>query len=410
MNPQKMCVVLLTLLCGLNIGAPVNAFAINSSDELTGVEQVAEIVSATYDSCDVNHDGVVNMEDVVTINQYLSGYKYYTNYNQLDANKSHTIDGADSICVMNAAIGSTYSACYIRQYPNAYMQPVTMPAVSSTVTLDASVNQTNDRWYVGYSYTQNKAISRYKLTAPAATVNGASYETYGLINGDDNRGVAHGYENTGIVAIGDNATGFIVGDHQIATAAHCVHTDGKIRTDVKVWTYDRSGAPTGDSLTVAERHVPEDYVSGGTKHDYALITVKEDLSEYVHFQIGNCYNMTSSEVGAIPIHVTGQPDQVVNPDTGKLETQWDNLLYTHNGSVYGNNNTEFLHYTVDTTSGQSGSPVYAIIRERYNNEVYYRYIALAIHTWSGGSVYNEGPLMMKYQIQFYNNNSHANYQ
>ena len=39
--------------------------------------------SASYDPCDVNHDGTVNMVDVVAINQHLTGYRYYINYNHI---------------------------------------------------------------------------------------------------------------------------------------------------------------------------------------------------------------------------------------------------------------------------------------------------------------------------------------
>lgn len=236
-------------------------------------------------------------------------------------------------------------------------------------------------------------------------------QTYALVNDDDNRGVAHGYENTGIVRVGD-ATGFIVGDHQIATAAHCVYDSdcvntNKISPSIDVETYDRSGLPTGTKLTVAEIHMPEYYTSGNLLFDYALITVVEDLSDYVHFNIGNSYNMKSDEVGTIPIHVTGKP--LYTDDN--LETEnCDNILYTHYGNIYGSNNKSLLYYTVDVSGGQSGSPVYTITRETYNNNFYYTYTALAVHTNSGSGEYNFGTLMTKHHQMFYKNNPNANYQ
>lgn len=370
--------------------------------------------TATYDPCDVNRDGSVNMGDVLCLNKHLLGVLYYTDYNQLDANQSHTVDATDVNCVMQKALNMSYTSCYIRQYPNAYMEPVNMPAISSTVTLDSSVatDATNSRWYVGYSYLEDAPIDRYELTATMDTLTSTqNAQARSLINGDDNRGVAHGYENTGIVYIRHYGTGFIVGDHHIATAAHCVGGNNGIYENLEILTYDRTGLPVEDGgLTIAEIHIPEDYSSTRTDLDYALITVQEDLSEYIHFEIGNSYNMTNTEAGSIPIHVTGMPAEVMDPETNTMVRNEEDLLYTHYGSVYGTNNVKFFKYTVDTTGNQSGAPVYTITRERYNNDEFYTYTALAVHTAGGGSSFNNGVLMTKYHQLFYNNNPYANYQ
>lgn len=325
------------------------------------------------------------------------------------------MDSADATCVLNATINNSYSACYIRQYGNGYMQPVTMPAVSSTVTLDSVVNQTNNRQYFGYSYLDNEEIEPYTLNANAVSLNSAEgSQSRGLIGGDDNRQIAHGYENTGIVSV-NSGTGFIVGDHQIATAAHCVYNENNntFPTSILVKTYDRTGEPTGEELTVAEVHIPTNYPGTNFSdhiYDYALITVVNDLSNYVHFDIGNCYNVTNSEVGTIPLHVTGRPGKIGDDLEIRNTT---NTLYTHHGSVYGNSNTSILCYTADTSGGQSGSPVYTITRELYDGKFSYTYTALAIHAHhegeEGNSLYNYGALMTKHHLIFFNSNSLANY-
>ncbi len=371
---------------------------------------------ATYDPCDVNHDGSVDMTDLIAINHHLLGSKYYTNYDQLDANRSHTVDKADATCVMSKLTQTTYSACYIRQYANAYMEVVDMPAVSSTITLDESVNQTNSRSYIGYSYLEDEPIPEYTLTATTANLNSTqnTRSNIGLIDGIDDRHIAHGYENTGIVELfmfaeGNRllySTGFIVGDHEIVTAAHCVTDDNTILQDITISTYDRTGLKDGGKLTVAEIHIPAEYTDPCSEYDYALITVVEDLSDRVQFSIGNSYNMTNSEVGTIPIHVTGRPGM-----TGDNLDIYNSTgaLYTHYGSVYGPSNRTLLHYTVDVSRGQSGAPTYTITRERYNNTDYYTYTALAVHT-GGNSNRNVGTLMTKYHLQFFRNNPYANYQ
>lgn len=378
--------------------------------------------AVTYDPCDVNHDGTVDISDVIVINQHLSGAKYFRNYSQLDANRSHTVDAADANCVMRKTIKGSYSACYIRQSGNGKMDPVNMPEVSSTNTLDVYANTSEARWYIGYSFLKNARISRYQLNSTFANLNSNSSSQARKPIGTDDRTVAHGYENTGIVRIcnvGDKyiyrSTGFIVGDHTIATAAHCLY-GGNDKIDFfknyTIETYDRTGAAVnGKTLTVSEVHIPEEYTTTfDTKYDYALLTVKEDLSEYAHFEIGNSYNMTASEAGAIPIHVTGIPGKIkIDPITDIGEDNSQGLLYTHFGSVYSNNNRTLLYYTVDTSNGQSGAPVYTIIRERYNNQDHYIYTALAVHS-GGTKVRGAGPLMTRHQFVFYENNMYAHYQ
>lgn len=382
--------------------------------------------AVTYDPCDVNHDGTVDISDVIVINQHLSGAKYFRNYSQLDANRSHTVDAADANCVMRKTIKGSYSACYIRQSGNGKMDPVNMPAVSSANSLDYSYANTSARRYIGYSFLTNSAIAPYTLKPTISTVSSTSGGQERAVIGTDDRVVAHGYENNGIVSITcvyiDNKgikgrchfTGFIVGDHTIATSAHCVY-ETSFNKDYQIQTYDRTGNPVvNSSLTAVEVHIPEDYLTLKSNSayvydnycDYALITIKEDLSDYTHFEIGNAYNMTNSEASSIPIHVTGIPDNTANGDN------YNDSLYTHNGSIYGSNNKRMLNYTVDANEGQSGAPVYTITQERYNNQDYYIYTALAIHKGATDATMssNHGPLMTQYQLQFYKNNPNAHYQ
>ena len=366
--------------------------------------------AAAYDACDVNHDGSVDIVDVIAINQHLSCERAYKNYNQLDANRSHTIDSTDANCVMAKVTKNSYSACYIRRDSNGNPQPVNMPAISSTITLDSVASDSLWQWYVGYTCVSQTLIPRYKLKPNSVTLTSTpGAQTYKLIGGDDNRVRAYGEENTGIVSV-NGATGFIVGDHQIATAAHVIYMNNHFTEPTEIITYNRNGTPTNTKLTPVELHVPEMftqvYTNNGCMYDYGLVTVKEDLSGYMHFDIGNAYNMTNSEAGAIPIYVTGNPQYFNgNPEDKNV----NHLLYTHNSSIYGSDNRLEFHYTVDTSSGQSGAPVYTITRETYNNETYFTYTALSVLS-GGNSVSSQGPLMTKYQQMFYNNNPNAHYQ
>lgn len=85
-------------------------------------------------------------------------------------------------------------------------------------------------------------------------------------------------------------TGFIVDDHIIATAAHCVYDHGfEPIMDIKIYSEDGSKLLT--QVSAAEIHVPNAYIHYSNSHepkenklareyDYALIYTIQDLSEY----------------------------------------------------------------------------------------------------------------------------------
>ena len=98
-------------------------------------------------------------------------------------------------------------------------------------------------------------------------------------------------------------------------------------------------------------------------------------------------------------------------DTSKhhIKPNSDMQLYSEEGHVVNDFNTRVLHYNVDTTTGQSGAPVYTITRNEKNGVESYVYTALAIHKGltHHSDEYNDsncGSLMTKYQLQFYLNN------
>ncbi len=364
----------------------------------------AVISSAAYDNHDVNRDGSVDMLDVLAINQHLMGSKYYMEYNRLDVNQSHTVDAVDANCVLNKILGIDYSVFYIRQYGNGYKQPVSMPAVNS-FTPDAASYATTGRTYKRYSYKEGKYLSNYTLTPNNMSIDADTTQTRELINNDDNRTVAHGAENAAIVAIGTVGTGFIVGDHTIATAASCVYEGGQIKKDLFVYRHDTTGNIVGIPMSISEIHVPASYSTKGSQYDYALITVDQDLSNLPHFDIGNAYSFTASEAGSIPLHVTGQPYWTGDALDDDNPT---GVLYTHNGSVHDNSNGSMFFFNMDATNGQEGAPVYTITREAYNGEFYYTYTALSLYTDTGNG-YNRGPRMTKHHLMFYGNNPYVSY-
>ena len=175
--------------------------------------------------------------------------------------------------------------------------------------------------------------------------------------------------------------------------------------------YNENGTLSGTTLTPLEVHIPNDYISDTNdeitkrKYDYALITVKEDLSEFVHFSLGNSYNVTTTEYSNIPLHVTGCPKTTPNSSENNVKR-----LYTGEGRVYGENNTTQLHYDCDTVDGNSGSPVYTVTENTIGGKKSKTYTAIAIHAYRGDDEnYNYGALVTKYLTQFYLSNPNINY-
>ena len=221
---------------------------------------------------------------------------------------------------------------------------------------------------------------------PVSTLNNSR----GVIDEDDRE---VDWTKSGVVKLIDNkiyvgegsyrGSGFVVSDHVIATAAHCVYDYYRQKTQQlsKVLLFDANGNVTLEATPV-QVHIPVKFITStqnaGNKYkmdsDYALITVKEDLSAYACFDLGmplasfNSKNATVSASG-FPERIK-QNDEEIVVNTNNLHT-----MYTGNGQVL-NGNDKFINHNSDTTSGNSGGPLY--ITESLNERTYYTAIAINI--------------------------------
>lgn len=371
--------------------------------------------AVTYDRCDVNHDGVVNATDSLVIYKYLHGLTSSANYNWLDADQNLIVDMNDYQYVTSLIMGKSYNIG--KFYSRKQGKLFSFPAVSENLILSEDPKRNEQRRYVKYTYaTGNK--SYYSLTPSTESIN-AQMKSNSFVDGKDNRIVINGVENTGVVRLSsDNhdksfnvSTGFIVGDHVIATAAHCVYNGNEFRDNMTIFTYGMNGKPTGKKLTAVETHVWEKYlVAKKPYYDYALITVKEDLSDYFQFDLGTPYNVNPTSYTNIPIYVTGRPGETYKYVDGKTITNlntFENLLYTDEGRVTVSSDS-ILYFNTDVTEGQSGSPVYTIIRTINGSNFTDTATVLSI-TSRNGSTSNSGPLITTQHIMFYRNNPNISY-
>ncbi len=321
---------------------------------LTAIAAIGAMVSgmgalpaaATYDPCDVNRDGTVSIQDSIYVNRYLMGYFYLSDPSVLDATGNDVIDAADSACVLAALTDSDFENPF-----------VPLDAGTQTASVNAT-GVTKSRDYVVYNFDSDTETGNYTLTLPEGE--GASSRTIQGVIGEDDR---EPYVNSGIVRIGYSwgvGTGFVVGDHTIATAAHCVYNyeEGYFSTFTTIFFYDDNGNIVR-SIYGKEAHVPESFIDNRNTnamydYDYALITVSQDLSDYEHFDLGMVLGEAALN-NDFTVHAAGCPSQI--EDENGTPVTAANKMYIGSGTLLETSDYQ-LHFDTDITGGQSGGPVF----------------------------------------------------
>lgn len=280
---------------------------------------------------------------------------------------------------------------------------ITVLSLSYTNNNHANATNSSITYFVYDAKTAEKIPNRnYILTKLSSSDN-----TRAVI-GDDDRVID--WTKSGTVKIITNTgfgSGFVVSDHVIATAAHCVY-DYKNSTGKsvsKILLFDSNGNQT-ISVTPVEYHVPFTFINAVADHnyrttsDYALITVSESLENYNNFSLG--VPLTSFDNSHSVVTVTGFPGTVEK--SGKevtVNTTTTHMMYSGNGQIYSGDD-ELIRYTADTSSGNSGGPVY--ITESFNGETYYTVVGINIaHPVVTDPEFNIGTRMTTDLIHFYNN-------
>ena len=216
-----------------------------------------------------------------------------------------------------------------------------------------------------------------------------------------------------ITADGSFGTGFVVGRHTIATAAHVLTTtngeslqgaeisclrffnsDGSVSRVIYPTEADLQTTNQASDIvwnTYMECHVPKSYIDakGTYPYDYALITVSVDLRKYQCFNLG--YVMDSTIFDAltvseyhddnnqypnkkrISVFVTGFPAMV---NGNSVNSVINHHMFTGEGIILNNPSADstLLYFSTDTSNGNSGGPVY--ICEEIRGEKFYTVIGL----------------------------------
>lgn len=260
--------------------------------------------------------------------------------------------------------------------------------IANCTSADAFFNKMK---YKAYNFSQNKVFS-YTLDENGFQVN----QRAGLI---DDRVPD---KDTSVVRL-STGTGFIVDDHTIATAAHCVYgVDNKsFIKDLKVNIYDENCTKILKTITPKEAHIPVYYsLKGDERYDYALLYVEEDLSKYGEFSLS--MPMDSFMTSGATVTVSGFPDKTASdPNAG------GHKRYKADGEImdirtYDPELWDYqIKYSTFTSGGDSGGPIYTT--QTFDGETYHTVVG--IHTSSGGKV-RYGTRITTTLLMFYYNNDH----
>lgn len=251
------------------------------------------------------------------------------------------------------------------------------------------------RTYNVYNYNTSTFSSTYQLSQEVRNLTSTA-SAYTIIPPDDRVT----YENSGIVRLGNGYSGFVVGDHTIATRAYSVYskTNSAMNARMAITLYDDEGN-VSQTVYPDEAHIPALYktcsTNDGYKYDYALLTVSEDLSSYEHFNLGVLTDSAANN-SIIPVHVAGFDGTTLKTGSGRFQGFSD----VH------------VTFNTDTTSGQFGGPVYLTTSYRTgSNSATTVNTVVAINTTQNPSdMYNQGTRITSEHIMFYKNNEYNTYE
>ena len=225
-------------------------------------------------------DGVTAM-DALWVQRYLRGEVTATprQLTAMDINEDGVIDNTDANAILYKIAKGSFSYVTKELY--------TVPDNSSVTYYKHNCSSASSTQYTQYTI---QSTSNY----PTSTSSFSASNSLGLRSTD-----SPDYENIECVKVtfsGGQGSGFVVDDHLIMTAAHCVYGNNNFFSNVAVTLYDENMTPSAP-ISASYVHVPKNYVlNGDVNYDYALIYVTEDLSDYVvNVGVMTDYFMTSGQ-------------------------------------------------------------------------------------------------------------------
>ncbi len=388
---------------------------------VTSATIVSLAASSTFNfNKDPNGDGDLDFADNIYITQYLYGHHEPSELTQLD------VDDNDVV--------STVDAQYVHLYCLGLLN-------DSLINVENTINRTeitND--YYVYNAQNGTYLRNYSLTVSEDNNSGSKGSndvndikreggdvicgTRGIVGNEDNRipdwsnrGVAKIMCGTDESEVGYLGSGFVVGPHTIATAAHVV-----FKTEInhayklsEIFLFDAN--QTCHSFTPVEYHIPASFANEyfyTALNDYALITVEEDLSNYNSFVLGTVTD--TALINELNIKTVGFPTYIYS--NIESQTSYTSSLI-NNGTLHDerlssgqitNLDNDIIYYDADTSKGNSGGPVY--VEESLNNVNYRTIIGINVAQPQGYDFYaqyNKGVRFNAPILKFYKGNNNIYY-
>lgn len=364
----------------------------------------ALVVSMTGSSVttvrDPDGDGRILTSDGSFILQYLAGHFNPTSQRSLD------FDGNGIISNKDATALSYY---WMQLINGGNVDDSDFPAPVGADSQDVVTTRTYRRHY--FSSNDASSYSQYSLTVDGYdnTVPPSSTPRHIIGNND----MVRDYD-TAVVNLSIGGSGFIVDDHVIATAAHCVYDNEKkefINSDVIVVdannnkiTFHPKYADVCSTFTLENG-----YTFNAEKNDYALLYVEEDLSEYGALKLGVALDEYIENNGEVI--VSGFPQEYPHNYQG----QPYGIRFKAKGTLFSDSNDERIRYNADMSGGDSGGPVYVEEGFRTDNDQQFDYkTVVAINVAQNivedeNQMRNIGVKITPDLLKFYNSNPNIDY-
>lgn len=329
---------------------------------------------------DVNNNGEVEIGDCILLNKYLTGQipSSGINMKNADVDMNAVLDVNDAKVIMDSIVGLVPSLPYSESGNMINYNSYSVPPDQA-------------RSYIKYDCVTGQQTT-YSLSKASEVSTAAVVDDDRILDSSANaQCIVYLHIRDGSVN-GARGTGFIVDDHIIATAAHCLYDGTKFMGKTTVSIYNAEGTTPIKTCSATQLHIPSSYLTASVpkNYDYGLIYVEEDLSAYGKMSLGIMTNNFVCTNQAV--NVSGFPGEVNDvPTTGR---------YYATGNIKPSNGNYTFDYTTMTSSGDSGGPVY--IEYTLKGEIFRS--AIGIHTYGNGQSSHSGTRITLPLLRFYYSN------